>query len=533
MKLNLPVTGRRTELAADSNILSTTTPKGVITSVNPEFVKVSGFSEAELLGQSHNIVRHPDMPQAAFADLWQSLKAGRSWMGLVKNRCKNGDHYWVSAYVTPIVENGQVVECQSVRTRPAPEWEAAAQTLYADLAAGRRPAALRRPVLGLFGHLLGQSGLIAALVLLVGWLGLGIDPLAGLACAGLALLLRGASLWLSLAPWRALLGQARRIASNPLSQWIYTGRRDEFGEVAFALRMQAMESGAIIGRLGDASRQLAEQAERLQETVGRSDSGARRQQAEAEHIASAIEQLNGSVQAVAENAQHSAESATLGDHAAQVGKEQVGATAQAIAALAGQIEQTAERVLGLQAHSSRITSVIEVIATIAEQTNLLALNAAIEAARAGEAGRGFAVVADEVRNLAIRTQDSTRQIRDILGALQEQIETAATAMHDSQAQAERSETQAALASQALLDVHERVTAITEMSAQIARAVEEQSAACGVIFQSMEAIRDGHIDNVGHSQASREAALEVGGQADRLRLLARQFWDRRLPQAKNQ
>ena len=143
------------------------------------------------------------------------------------------------------------------------------------------------------------------------------------------------------------------------------------------------------------------------------------------------------------------------------------------------------------------------------------------------------MVADEVRNLAIRTQDSTRQIRDILGALQEQIETAATAMHDSQAQAERSETQAALASQALLEVHERVTAITEMSAQIARAVEEQSAACGVIFQSMEAIRDGHIDNVGHSQASREAALEVGGQADRLRLLARQFWDRRLPQAKNQ
>jgi aerotaxis receptor len=138
-----------------------------------------------------------------------------------------------------------------------------------------------------------------------------------------------------------------------------------------------------------------------------------------------------------------------------------------------------------------------------------------------------------VRNLAIRTQESTKQIRDILGALQGQIETAAQAMHDSRSQAEHSETQAELASQALIDVHERVTAITGMSAQIARAVEEQSAACTVIFRSMEAIRQGHADNVGHSQASREAALEIGGQAEQLRTLASQFWDRRIPQAKNQ
>ena len=533
MKLNLPVTGRRIELGEDSNILSTTTSKGVITSVNPEFVKISGFSEAELLGQSHNIVRHPDMPQAAFADLWKTIQAGRSWMGLVKNRCKNGDHYWVSAYVTPIMKDGQIVECQSVRTRPTPQAVASAEQLYQALAAGRRPRGISRPALGLFGTQMAHSGVITTLLIAFACLLLEVPLVTALLCGAVGLALRCASLWLTLKPWRRLLHEARKIADNPISQWVYTGTRDEIGEVAFALRMQTMESGAIIGRMGEASRQLAEQGERLQETVCRSDSGARRQQVEAEHIASAIEQLNGSVQAVADNAQHSAESATLGDHAAQVGKEQVGATAQAIAALAGQIEQTAERVLGLQAHSTRITSVIEVIATIAEQTNLLALNAAIEAARAGEAGRGFAVVADEVRNLAIRTQESTKQIRDILGALQGQIETAAQAMHDSRSQAEHSETQAELASQALIDVHERVTAITGMSAQIARAVEEQSAACTVIFRGMEAIRQGHADNVGHSQASREAALEIGGQAEQLRTLASQFWDRRIPQAKNQ
>ncbi|WP_258923156.1 PAS domain-containing protein, partial [Klebsiella pneumoniae] len=101
--------------------LSTTSPQSHITYVNPDFIKISGFTEEELLGQPHNIVRHPDMPPAAFEHMWSTLKSGRSWMGLVKNRCKNGDHYWVSAYVTPIAKNGSIVEYQSVRTKPEPE----------------------------------------------------------------------------------------------------------------------------------------------------------------------------------------------------------------------------------------------------------------------------------------------------------------------------------------------------------------------------------------------------------------------------
>jgi aerotaxis receptor len=108
MKINLPVSGRAVEFSANANILSTTNPKSAITYVNPDFINISGFSEAELLGVNHNIVRHPDMPPEAFAHLWQTLKAGRSWMGLVKNRCKNGDHYWVSAYATPMQRNSGI-----------------------------------------------------------------------------------------------------------------------------------------------------------------------------------------------------------------------------------------------------------------------------------------------------------------------------------------------------------------------------------------------------------------------------------------
>ncbi|WP_236715548.1 PAS domain-containing protein, partial [Pseudomonas sp. BMS12] len=116
MKLNLPVSQREVAVDPRANILSTTDLKGVISYVNPDFIAISGFSEAELLGRSHNLVRHPDMPPAAFEHLWQTLKARRSWMGLVKNRCKNGDHYWVSAFATPVVRDGKVVEYQSVRT---------------------------------------------------------------------------------------------------------------------------------------------------------------------------------------------------------------------------------------------------------------------------------------------------------------------------------------------------------------------------------------------------------------------------------
>lgn len=133
MRMNLPVTGRDVSISDTANILSTTDLNGDITYVNPDFIKISGFDEDELLGQHHNIVRHPDMPREAFADLWFSVRGGNSWMGMVKNRCKNGDHYWVSAFVTPISRNGRVVEYQSVRTKPQPAQIAAAEGLYAQL----------------------------------------------------------------------------------------------------------------------------------------------------------------------------------------------------------------------------------------------------------------------------------------------------------------------------------------------------------------------------------------------------------------
>ena len=117
MRNNQPVTQREHQVAENQRLISTTNLKGMITYCNEVFIDISGFSEAELLGSNHNIVRHPDMPPQAFAHMWQTLKAGRSWMGLVKNRCKNGDHYWVSAYATPAILGGPATEVMATLIR--------------------------------------------------------------------------------------------------------------------------------------------------------------------------------------------------------------------------------------------------------------------------------------------------------------------------------------------------------------------------------------------------------------------------------
>ena len=130
MRINSPVTGREVELTDRHNIVSRTDLKGQIVYVNRDFIDISGFDEAELIGQPHNIVRHPDMPREAFEDMWRCLKSERPWTGLVKNRCKNGDHYWVVANATPVLENGVVTGYMSVRTRPTREQVAAAESAY-------------------------------------------------------------------------------------------------------------------------------------------------------------------------------------------------------------------------------------------------------------------------------------------------------------------------------------------------------------------------------------------------------------------
>lgn len=524
MRLNSPVTGRNVELPRDANILSTTTPQSHITYVNPDFIKISGFTEDELLGQPHNIVRHPDMPSAAFEHMWSTLKSGRSWMGLVKNRCKNGDHYWVSAYVTPITKSGATVEYQSVRTKPELEQVQAAEEIYAQLRNGK--SALPKSYFTL-----------PVKMLLLMWASI----ITGIAVAGIFdvssaryVLLAGVAagtlcsvgVFRLLAPLSKLLLRAKAITNNPLSQYLYTGRTDEFGQIEFAMQMMQTETGAVIGRIGDASNRLGEYTKGLLKDIESSNVLTVEQQAETDQIATAVNEMAASIQEVASNAQNASDAAARADSETSSGHSLVGHTSKSIKALEVELRQAANVIHELAGQSNEISKVLDVIRGIAEQTNLLALNAAIEAARAGEQGRGFAVVADEVRGLAARTQQSTTDIQSMISALQERVKSAVFVMEQSSRQALDSVSHAEDAATALDGIGLRVNEITDMNAQIATAVEQQSAVSEEINRSINNIRDAANANVLTGQNNLQSAASVAQLTSALSELAKQFWEKR-------
>ena len=520
MKVNLPITDSEVCLQDGDNLLTTTDLKGAVTYANATFERISGYSQAELVGRNHNIIRHPHMPPEAFKQLWDCLKAGKSWMGLVKNRCKNGDYYWVSAYVTPVRENGRVVEYQSVRTRASDERVAAAERCYAALLQGKVPRALRRPALSLFARLaLGSAAMLCAAGVILASSGASLPELALTLSGGYALLLTG--LWHQLGPLRALTRRARAIADNPLGQLLYTGRRDELGQIAFAFDMQ--EASALVGRMSDAAQRLAQQSRDMVGAVKRSSQASSELQAETEQVAAAVEQMAVSVQEVARNAQQAAEDARGVERSASDGHRVASSTSERMAMLTASITESGDRLKALASQSEQISAVLEVINGIAEQTNLLALNAAIEAARAGEQGRGFAVVADEVRALAARTQQSTATIRQSIEGLQQGSQAAVSAMQESLQQVDLCAAGVSDATEALDGIDGLVSGISQASAQIAAAVEQQSSVSDEISRSLQRIRLGSVTNLEAMAENDEHAAELMTLVQRLEGLAGEFW----------
>jgi len=252
MKKNLPVTDNEVKLRDGQELVTITDLKGIITYTNPAFIEVSGFSRQELVGANHNLVRHPDMPPAAFKDLWDHLKAGRPWSKLVKNRCKNGDFYWVRANVTPIYRDGEVAEYMSVRVRPEQEEIDAAEALYRRLNKdeARLPPISAIPARNLEAAMSRTTTLaisVAALLSLVLWFVPASPALVALGPAvGMLILIMGTSKTLktlALKPMQEAVARMRRVAEGDYYQDIPLDTAGEGGELLRMTKSLAIKLG--------------------------------------------------------------------------------------------------------------------------------------------------------------------------------------------------------------------------------------------------------------------------------------------------
>jgi len=485
MKKNFPVTGREREFQDDQNIVSLTDAKGIITAVNQDFIEIAGFSEEELIGKNHNIVRHPDMPPAAFQNLWDTIKAGDPWMGVVKNRCKDGNHYWVNAYVSPVYEGGQIVGYQSVRTKPKREWVKRAEKLYATINAGK--GGFRLPTFSMQ-----HKFFLTSLLMLVIMAAVAVLSGANMSLIGGAALL-GAVLSWTLASFstrglRRAAAEAKQIFHNDVGLMVYGSRQDEVGQIEMAMVALQARQTTLLTRMNeavDALRSVSESSSRNAETTAEDVT---EQNQSIQEVALALGEMVTAIVDVAESTTHAAMASQNTSEKVEDGLRLVREMASSIEAVVAGVEEATTSIRELHTNSAEIGSLVDVIRGVAEQTNLLALNAAIEAARAGEHGRGFAVVADEVRDLSVRVQQSTQEIERVVGVMRDGVEKAVTVMEKDQAVVQGSLSRAEEATQALEAIAEASMTISGMTSQVAAATEEQSAVSEEIQSNIEGIR---------------------------------------------
>ncbi|MBT9568816.1 MAG: PAS domain-containing protein [Thiobacillus sp.] len=426
MRSNLPVTQVECALKDGDTVVSKTDLDGVITYVNQSFVDISGFTKAELIGAPLSMVQHPEMPAEALADHREALKAGRSWAGVVKSRCKNGDHYWAMENAAPIIENHRITGYASIRVKPSRAQVRAAESAYQSIKSGdtsfeiRNGSVIRRSLvqrwtlltnLSLKTLLFAAAGAFTALfagMSVLAWSAMGaesassLDWLLGISLAGIPM-----ALGVSVLTYRVVViplehsrEEVDRMSSGDLTGHIEACGITELADLMQSLRVLQINTKLLVGQIQEATELVNISAAEI--ASGNSDLSSRTesQASSLEETASSMEQLTSTVKQNAESARHANQLVHSTADIAQNGGE-----------IAGKVVET---MASIKQSSRKIADIIGVIDGIAFQTNILALNAAVEAARAGEQGRGFAVVASEVRNLAQRSAGAAKEIKMLI-----------------------------------------------------------------------------------------------------------------------
>ena len=689
MRNNQPVTNREYELSEGSTILSRTDNKGIITDCNEEFVEASGFTREELIGKPHNIVRHPDMPAEAFRDVWSTLGSGRPWIGIVKNRRKNGDYYWVRATATPLPDGSGFT---SVRNKPTRAEIQGADALYLRMRNGEKIRLNEgyiqsAGILHIFSKLrisqrlmlmVGLPILLAAVLVTNSLLALhassdslqsvyqdrlipidqlgnindlnqmslidlllaskavtdkvnvgehlsnikknkddidktwsaymatnlteeekvlasdhaakrtamwaAISKTADFLAAGDATQaknvydnelekIRGAqedsidklnnyqvklaetaykkgvdryNLSLSLSLVLGILGTMITLLIAGLSVRYINRSLHEAGDAASAIANGDLtipmpqaghdEIGEVMAKMAIMRNSVYELIASMRHNVGvlnrsagelsaSANSGARTSESQSESAASmaaAVEQMSVSIDHVEENARDahavSQSSSTQSDEGARIIYE----AAEEMSRIAESVKSSASTIRELEEFSKQIVDIAGVIKDIAEQTNLLALNAAIEAARAGEQGRGFAVVADEVRKLAERTANSTTEINSMTVKIQEGTQRAAQEMEAGVVRVNDGVLLAQKAGESMTSIRQGAEQTSRSVNEISSALKEQAAATREISQRVEQIAQGSEENSASAAQTAASAQQMESLAQQLHKLSTRF-----------
>jgi aerotaxis receptor len=686
MKNNQPVTQRQIPYPSGKYLVSKTDLKGIITYANETFVELSGFAREELIGQNHNLVRHPDMPPAAFADLWRTVQQGLPWRGIVKNRAKNGDHYWVKAFVVPVRENDHTVGYMSARSEPSTAEISAAEALYQSI--GRSGGQLGRPLsllprISVKARLLAIMGFMALMILGGAFIGVSnmiysnrslatayaehlkpavavarmvermgdnraqimlamqhnpgslyshqhdhpmemhiettlknreiiesmravyekapkgpeeralasafftardqfsneginsarsalrasdydqaqgllltrINPLyREVATSGEALqdflaqqgdaanraaeqryawmlnlsvigtlvallLVAFAGYFLVraiVAPLQRIVGHFDRISQGDLTDEIDISGHDEAGRVLTALAAMQVHLKVILDQIAAASLIIEARSRRVQWQTANVLDQSEQQRDKTQNVAVATEQFSRSVSEVADSASAAATATDEAQHQVAQAQASMHQSITATGRVVVAVQESSRTIADLDRAIAKIGVITQVIREIADQTNLLALNAAIEAARAGEQGRGFAVVADEVRKLAERTASSTRDIAATVADIRSVTDSAVESMQRAVKEVDQGNTMISDSEQGLTRVTTVSQEVADMAQHIALAAREQAEAGKQVATSMERIA-GLIDgNVAAAQEAEKAVQELISTAHELR-----------------
>ena len=506
MRRGQTITNEEVTFDDSQQLVSTTDLRGVTTYANDAFCSISGFSQDELVGKNHNIVRHPDMPKAAFKELWDKLKDGHSWRGIIKNRCKDGRYYWVDAFVTPIFEKGILVGYQSVRVRPSAQLKQRAQQLYNAINTGKKIGHWRentktRQTLSMMLTVIS----LTIIAMQAGWL--------------TTLIIIGLLLTLLFMNYDELIDTPAQLAKqraefDSVSRYIYDGHTP-FSIAKYNQGMLQAKLRTVLGRMKDSTITFKSIATSLDEKSNNTEQGIQAQSQRLSSMATAMSQMSATIGEISNSTSETATKVdTTQAHCNDI-KATMSENASMVSTLANQVDEAAQTATTLANEADKIGQVMTEIEGIAEQTNLLALNAAIEAARAGEHGRGFAVVADEVRALSSRTQNATSHIYSSIKEIQDTLHNWSKVMQSTKDRADNCAHASQESQKALETIYHQITEIANSALEISAAAEQQQSVSHDINTNINTISHHGEENLQLSYRVAEDATKLVNSADKV------------------